>query len=63
MKTGKEKDVLEFPTPEKLWNKVFSDQNEWKEKFSAIPYEDISGTKKMRYYQEISLNNTLISIS
>ena len=51
MKTGKEGDVLEFPTPEELWNKIFSDQNEWKEKFSAVPYEDIGGTKKMRFYQ------------
>lgn len=39
MKTGKEADVLEFPTPEELWNKVFSippngeaKQNEWKGK-------------------------------
>ena len=63
MKTGKEKDVLDFPTPEELWNKVFSDQNEWKEKYSAVPYEDIGGTKKMRYYQEIAVNNSLSAIA
>ncbi|MEK7598030.1 MAG: DEAD/DEAH box helicase family protein [Patescibacteria group bacterium] len=63
MKTGKEDDVLNFPTPEELWNKVFSDQNEWKEKFTTVPYEDIGGTKKMRYYQEIAVNNTLSAIA
>ena len=34
MKTGKEGYVDKFPTPEELWNKTFSDQNEWKEKFN-----------------------------
>ena len=63
MKTGKEEDIVNFPTPEELWNKVFSDQNEWKEKFSAVPYENIGGTKKMRYYQEIAVNNTLSAIA
>src|SRR3989339_1848022 len=63
METGKEEGILNFPTPVELWNKVFSDQNEWKEKFSAIPYEDIGGTKKMRYYQEIAVNNTLSVIA
>ncbi|PIZ98770.1 MAG: restriction endonuclease subunit R, partial [Candidatus Komeilibacteria bacterium CG_4_10_14_0_2_um_filter_37_10] len=63
MKTGKEEDILNFPTPEELWNKVFLDQNEWKEKFTTVPYEDIGGTKKMRYYQEIAVNNTLSAIA
>ena len=29
MKTGKEGSVKNYPTPEELWNKVFSSQNEW----------------------------------
>ena len=32
MKSGKEGIVSDFPTPQELWNKTFSDQNEWKEK-------------------------------
>jgi type I restriction enzyme R subunit len=63
MKTGKEEYVDRFPSPEELWNRVYSDQNAWKEKFSEIPFEDVSGTKTARYYQEIAVNNTLESIA
>lgn len=33
MKTGREGLVDRFPTPLELWNKTFSDQNEWNDKF------------------------------
>lgn len=56
MKTGKEDYVDKFPTPEELWNIVFSDQNEWKEKFAEVPLE---GELGKRYYQEIATNNAL----
>src|SRR5579883_412361 len=45
MKTGKEEYIEKFPTPQELWNQTFSDQNKWKDKFLAIPFEDINGTK------------------
>jgi type I restriction enzyme R subunit len=63
MKTGEENDVANFPGPEELWKSVNSDSNEWKEKFSAIPYEDVSGTKTGRYYQEIAINNVTRAIA
>src|ERR1035437_4904158 len=63
MKTGAEGLVTDYLTPEQLWNKAFAVQNEWREKFSAIPFEDIGGTKGARYYQEIAVNNTLEAIA
>lgn len=60
MKTGKEGYVEKFPTPEELWCVVYSDQNEWKEKFTSIPLE---GELGKRYYQEIAINNTLNAIA
>ena len=27
-----------FPTPDELWQKTFSDQNVWKDKFDAVPF-------------------------
>jgi type I restriction enzyme R subunit len=48
-------------TPEQLWNKTFEVQNEWREKFAAIPFEDKSGTWQLRYYQEIAVRNTVRS--
>ena len=41
--TGKEKLIDRFPTPEELWNKTFSDQNEWKNKFHNQEFETGSG--------------------
>jgi len=63
LKTGAESLVDNFPTPEKLWNKTFAEQNSWREKFSAIPYEDKSGTWRLRFYQEIAIKNTLEAIA
>lgn len=63
MKTGAEGLVADYLTPEELWNKTFAVQNEWREKFSSIPFEDIGGTKGARYYQEIAVNNTLEAVA
>ncbi len=63
MKTGAEGLVDDYLTPEQLWNKSYAVQNEWREKFSAIPFEDIGGTKGARYYQEIAVNNTLEAVA
>lgn len=60
MKTGKEGPIDRFPTPDELWNKTFSDQNEWKDKFASIPLEGEIGK---RYYQEIAINNTMDAIA
>lgn len=60
MKTGKEEFIDKFPTPEELWNIVYSDQNEWKEKFAGVPLE---GELGKRYYQEIAINNALNAIA
>ncbi|MEA3463530.1 MAG: DEAD/DEAH box helicase family protein [Patescibacteria group bacterium] len=56
MKTGEEGEISDFPTPDELWNKTFSDWTEWKEKFSSGQNE---GEYGKRYYQEIAINNIL----
>jgi len=63
MLSGKEELVDSFPTPEELWNQTFSDQNEWRDKFAEIPFEDKSGTWQLRYYQELAVNKTLEAIA
>ena len=62
-KTGAEGLVTEFPTPEELWNKTFAEPNEWLEKFNAVPFEDLNGTKQARYYQELAVNNVMAAIA
>ena len=61
--SGKEGPVSSFPTPDELWNKTYSEQNEWKEKFSAVPFEDVNGSKGARYYQEIAVTRALDAVA
>lgn len=63
MKTGAEGLVADYLTPEALWNKTFAVQNEWRDKFTSIPFEDRSGTWQLRYYQEIAIKNALEAIA
>ncbi|SFV86114.1 Type I restriction-modification system, restriction subunit R [hydrothermal vent metagenome] len=63
LKTGEEGTVADFLTPNELWDAVYSNQNQWREKFALIPFEDKSGTWQLRYYQEIAIKNTLEAIA
>lgn len=63
MKSGVEGNVESFPSPEELWNQTFSDRNAWRNKFAEIPFENIGGSKDVRYYQEIAVNKTLDAIA
>ncbi|WKZ47896.1 MAG: DEAD/DEAH box helicase family protein [Anaerolineales bacterium] len=62
MLNGKEGLVKAFPTPDELWEQTFA-PNEWEERFNPVPFEDISGTKPPRYYQEIAVNNALQAVA
>lgn len=64
LKTGRERDVSAFPSPDDLWNKTFSDSNEWRDNFNAVPINHVGGINKQdRYYQEIAVNRVLDAIA
>ncbi len=63
LKTGKEGLLAVFPAPDELWNATFAEQNQWRDTFSAVPFEDVGGTKSARYYQEIAVNNAMEAIA
>jgi type I restriction enzyme, R subunit len=63
MSTGKEGVVSDYPTPEQLWNTTFAVQNEWREKFAAVPFENKGGAWQLRYYQELAVKNTLEALA
>jgi len=63
MKTGVEGLVTDFLNPEDLWKKTFAEENDWREKFANIPFEDKSGTWQLRYYQEIAVQRTMEAIA
>jgi type I restriction enzyme R subunit len=63
MKTGEEGLVTDFLSPNELWNKTFAEQNDWREKFANVPFEDKSGSWQLRYYQEIAVQRTVEAIA
>ena len=63
MATGQESQTLTFPSPEELWNLTFAQQNRWRDRFSAVPFEDKGGYWQERYYQDIAIERVLAAIS
>ena len=63
MKTGAEGLVNDFLSPQELWDKTYTDQNDWRDKFADIPFEDKSGTWQLRFYQEIAIKNALEAVA
>ena len=57
--TGKEQDIERYPTPDELWNMTFSEDNQWRDRFAVIPFEDKSGTWEARYYQHNAITKIL----
>ncbi len=63
METGKEGELPCYPTPDELWNLLFAKENVWRNRFSAVPFPDKSGSWTIRFYQEIAVNRVLDAIS
>jgi len=63
MQDGTEGEVASFPTPEELWNRTFAEQNAWRDRFAAVPFEDRGGYFQGRYYQDIAIERVLESIA
>jgi type I restriction enzyme, R subunit len=62
MLTGVEGYIDTYPTPDELWDATFSQSNQWRDLFAAIPFEDRSGTWEARYYQHNAIKHVLESI-
>lgn len=62
MHTGAEGYINQYPTPDQLWEATFSEENQWRDRFAAIPFEDRSGTWEARYYQHNAIKHVLEAI-
>jgi type I restriction enzyme R subunit len=61
--TGEEGLVDSYPTPDELWEMTFSEANEWRNQFAAVPYEDKGGAWQPRYYQQVAADRVLEAIA
>ena len=43
METGAEGYFYAYPTPHELWDETFAEDNEWRNRFAAVPFEDAGG--------------------
>jgi type I restriction enzyme R subunit len=63
MQTGKEGYVDQYPGPDELWAATYAEENEWRNRFAAVPFEDKGGTWQARYYQHNAIDKTLEAIA
>jgi type I restriction enzyme R subunit len=63
LQNAHEGNIPRFPTPEELWNLNFAQQNEWRDRFAVVPFQDASGSWDVRYYQETAIQRTLDAIA
>jgi type I restriction enzyme R subunit len=63
METGKEGEILHFPSPDELWNMTFSEANAWRDRFAYVPFEEKGGSHPCRYYQAIAVERVLEAIA
>jgi type I restriction enzyme, R subunit len=62
-KANREGKISQFPSPQQLWERTFGKANEWLERFNAVPFEDLNGTRQARYYQELAVNRAVEAIA
>jgi type I restriction enzyme, R subunit len=63
MNEGTEGQIGAFPTPEELWSRTFTIENEWRDRFADVPYEDKGGTFARRYYQDIAVERVMQAVA
>ena len=63
MHTAAEGDIARFPTPPELWTLTFTQQNAWRDRFAAVPFEDKGGYFQPRYYQDIAIDRVLDAVA
>jgi len=63
MEAGAEGERIGFPTPEELWYLTFALQNDWRDRFAAVPFGDRGGYFQGRYYQDIAIERVLAAIA
>ena len=60
---GEEGDVAAFPSPQELWRRTQGETDDWLRRFYAVPFEDMGGTRPLRYYQELAVNRAVKAIA
>ena len=66
MKTAKEghlPSLAAIPSPDELWKRTYHVENDWRDRFADIPFEDRGGAWQPRYYQDNAIERALDAIA
>ncbi|MBN2128472.1 MAG: DEAD/DEAH box helicase family protein [Sedimentisphaerales bacterium] len=73
MVTGREGEMVAYPTPEQLWAMTFASTGSatadselaelWRDRFFGVPFEDKGGSHPSRYYQDIAVERVMAAIA
>ena len=63
MSDGTEGPLTTYPSPEELWNRTFAEQNQWRDDFAKVPFQDKGGSHLSRYYQDIAVDRVMEAIA
>ncbi|MBV8798484.1 MAG: DEAD/DEAH box helicase family protein [Alphaproteobacteria bacterium] len=63
MQTGAEGEIAQYPTPDELWQRVYAEANDWRDRFAAVPFHEKGGTYPIRYYQYNAATRALEAIA
>ena len=61
--TGKEAETPRYSTPDELWNITFATAVAWRDRFTAVPFEDKGGSHPSRYFQDIAVERATEAIA
>ena len=63
MLEGTESELAQYPGPAELWKLTFTKQNDWRDRFAAVPFNDKGGTLGDRYFRDIAIERVLEAIA
>ena len=63
MEQAHEGEITTFPTPEELWTRTFSTDENLEHELTDVPFESRNGTFGGRYYQDIAVEKVLGAIA
>ena len=59
LETGKEAEIIAYPSPDELWALTFAKANTGRDRFASVLFPDKSGSWALRFYQETAVLRVL----
>lgn len=61
--SSRETEISQYPSPDELWNLTYAEQNDWRDRFAAVPFDDKGGTLGDRYFRDLAIERVMEAIA